>query len=96
MEPEIAALVKAAVEVFAELGAIVEEVDPELANPFPVFRIFWITAAAKLLRSLSPEQRALVEEGLQSSAEAGEHVTLAEYQTALDAREAPKPVSSEI
>jgi Asp-tRNA(Asn)/Glu-tRNA(Gln) amidotransferase A subunit family amidase len=28
VEPEIAALVKAAVEVFAELGAIVEEVDP--------------------------------------------------------------------
>lgn len=88
VEPEIAALVKAAVEVFAELGAIVEEVDPGFANPFPVFRIFWITAAAKLLRSLSPEQRALVEEGLQSSAEAGEHITLAEYQTALDAREA--------
>lgn len=88
VEPEIAALVKAAMEVFAELGAIVEEVDPGFTNPFPVFRIFWIAAAAKLLRSFSPEQQALVEEGLQSSAEAGEHITLAEYQTALDAREA--------
>ena len=88
VEPEVAALVEAAVQVFAELGAVVEQVDPGFENPFPIFRTFWITGAAKLLRSFSPEQRTLMEDGLQASAEAGDHVTLAEYQSALDAREA--------
>ncbi|MGV0026843.1 amidase family protein [Phormidesmis priestleyi] len=40
------------------------------------------------LRSFTPEQRAVVEEGLQASAEAENQVTLAEYQSTLDAREA--------
>lgn len=53
-----------------------------------MFRTFWITGAAKLLRSFSAEQRSVVEAGLQASAEAGERITLAEYQSALDAREA--------
>lgn len=88
VEPEVAALVEAAVKAFAELGAIVEEVDPGFENPFPIFRIFWTTGAAKLLRSFTSEQRALVEDGLQASAEAGDRVTLAEYQNAQDAREA--------
>lgn len=88
VDPEIAALVESAVRVFEKLGAIVEEVDPGFENPFPIFKTFWTTGAAKLLRSFSPEQRALVEDGLQASAELGEHVTLAEYQNALDAREA--------
>lgn len=88
VEPEIAARVEAAVQVFAKLGAIVEEIDPGFENPFGIFRTFWTTGAAKLLRSFSPEQRAVIEEGLQASAEAGDRVTLAEYQSALDAREA--------
>lgn len=88
VEPEVATLVEAAVKVFAQLGAIVEEVDPGFENPFPIFRTFWIAGAAKLLRSFSAEQRALVEDGLRASAEAGDRITLAEYQSALDAREA--------
>lgn len=88
VEPEVATLVEAAVKVFAQLGAIVEEVDPGFENPFPIFRTFWIAGAAGLLRSFSPEQRALVEDGLRASAEAGDRLTLAEYQSALDAREA--------
>ncbi|MBD2329239.1 amidase [Alkalinema sp. FACHB-956] len=88
VEPEVAALVEKAVQVFATLGAIVEPVDPGFENPYPIFRTFWITGAAKLLRSFTAEQRALVEDGLQASAAAGEAVTLAEYQQALEAREA--------
>lgn len=88
VDPEVAALVESAVKVFEELGAIVEAVDPGFENPFPVFRIHWITAAAKLLRTFTPEQLEVVEAGLRASAEAGDRITLAEYQTALDAREA--------
>ncbi len=88
VDPEVAALVKAAVKKFEELGAIVEEVDPGFEDPFPIFQTHWITGAAKLLRSFTPEQLAVVEPGLRASAEAGDRITLAEYQAALDAREA--------
>lgn len=88
VEPAVAELVEAAVQVFVELGAIVEEVDPGFENPYPIFRIFWITGAAKLLRTFTPEQRDLVEVGLQAAAEAGEQISLSEYQWALDQREA--------
>lgn len=88
VDPEVAALVKAAVKVFEELGAIVEEVDPNFEDPFPIFQTHWITGAAKLLRSFTPEQLEVVEAGLRASAEAGNRITLAEYQAALDAREA--------
>ncbi len=87
VDPEVAALVASAVKVFTDLGAIVEEVDPIFENPYPIFRIFWITSAAKLLRSFAAAQRELVEVGLQASAEAGEHISLEEYQNAIDARE---------
>ena len=88
VEPEVAALVKKAVETLEKLGAIVEEVDPGFENPSPIFRTFWVAGAAKLLRGFSPEQRAVIEEGLQANAQEGDRLTLADYLTANDAREA--------
>ena len=88
VDPEVADLVKKAVAVFAQLGAIVEEVDPNFENPRHISQTLWQAGAAKLLRSFTPEQRAVVEEGLQAIAAAGDRVTLAEYLSAQDAREA--------
>jgi aspartyl-tRNA(Asn)/glutamyl-tRNA(Gln) amidotransferase subunit A len=88
VDPEVADLVKKAVAVFAQLGAIVEEVDPNFENPRHILQTLWQAGAAKLLRSFTPEQRAVVEEGLQAIAAAGDRVTLAEYLHAQDAREA--------
>ncbi|MBN4001885.1 amidase [Nostoc sp. LPT] len=88
VEPEVAALVKAAVDIFAKLDAVVEEVDPGFANPRSIFQTFWQTGAAKLLRGFSPEQQAVIEEGLLSIAKEGDRITLAEYLSAQDAREA--------
>jgi aspartyl-tRNA(Asn)/glutamyl-tRNA(Gln) amidotransferase subunit A len=88
VDSEVAALVKAAVDVFSNLGAIVEEVNPGFVNPRPIFQTFWQAGAAKLLRGFSPEQQAVIEEGLQATAKEGDHLTLAEYLNAQDAREA--------
>ncbi|MCC5642968.1 amidase [Nostoc sp. CHAB 5824] len=88
VDSEVAALVKAAVDVFANLGAIVEEVDPGFANPRPIFQTLWQAGAAKLLRGFSPEQQAVIEEGLQAIAKEGDRLTLTEYFNAQDAREA--------
>ncbi|MBG1264236.1 amidase [Nostoc commune] len=88
VDAEVAALVKAAVDVFVKLGAIVEEVDPGFVNPRPIFQTFWQAGAAKLLRGFSPEQQAVIEEGLQAIAKEGDRLTLVEYLSAQDAREA--------
>ncbi|MEH2360477.1 amidase [Nostoc sp.] len=88
VEPEVAALVKAAVEIFAKLDAVVEEVDPGFANPRSIFQTLWQAGAAKLLRGFSPEQQAVIEEGLLLIAKEGDRITLAEYLSAQDAREA--------
>jgi len=37
-----------AVKVFSDLGCIVDQVDPGIEDPFPIFRTFW-ARAAKLL-----------------------------------------------
>ncbi|KAF3889560.1 MULTISPECIES: amidase [Nostocales] len=88
VEPEVATLVKAAVDVFAKLGAAIEEVDPGFANPRGIFQTLWQAGAAKLLRGFSPAQQAVIEEGLQGIAKEGDRITLAEYLSAQDAREA--------
>jgi aspartyl-tRNA(Asn)/glutamyl-tRNA(Gln) amidotransferase subunit A len=88
VDPEVADLVKKAVAVFAQLGAIVEEVDPNFENPRHISQTLWQAGAAKLLQGFTPEQRAVVEVGLQAIAAAGDRVTLAEYLHAQDAREA--------
>ncbi len=88
VEPEIAALVKTAVDVLADLGAIVEEVAPGFENPHSILRTFWQAGAAKLLRAFSREQQAVIEEGLQAIAREGDRISLADYLSANDAREA--------
>ncbi|MDF5735176.1 MULTISPECIES: hypothetical protein [unclassified Nostoc] len=82
VEPEVAALVKAAVDIFAKLDAVVEEVDPGFANPRSIFQTLWQAGAAKLLRGFSPEQQAVIEEGLLLIAKEGDGITLAEYLSA--------------
>ncbi len=88
VDSEVAALVKAAVDVFAKLGAVVEEVEPGFINPRSTFQTLWQAGAAKLLRGFNPEQQALIEEGLRDIAKEGDRITLSEYLSAQDAREA--------
>ncbi|WP_254625929.1 amidase family protein [Nostoc sp. TCL240-02] len=80
--------------ILAKLGAIVEEVDPGFANPRSIFQTFWKAGAAKLLRGFSPEQQAVIKEGLQANAKEGDafgglrqRITLTEYLSTQDARE---------
>ncbi|MBL1201687.1 MAG: amidase [Nostoc sp. GBBB01] len=88
VDSEVAALVRGAVDVFAKLGAVVEQIDPGFANPRSIFQTFWQVGAAKLLGGFSPEQQAVIEEGLQASAREGNRITLSQYIKAQDAREA--------
>jgi aspartyl-tRNA(Asn)/glutamyl-tRNA(Gln) amidotransferase subunit A len=86
VDPEVAALVAAAVEVFAELGAKVEQVDPGFDNPAPIFRFHWYAGAANLLRGFTAGQKALMDRGLVEVASEGAAFTLLDYLGAVNAR----------
>jgi aspartyl-tRNA(Asn)/glutamyl-tRNA(Gln) amidotransferase subunit A len=51
VNPEVAALVREAVQVFANLGAHIEEVGPGFENPAEIFRVHWYAGAAQAHRS---------------------------------------------
>jgi aspartyl-tRNA(Asn)/glutamyl-tRNA(Gln) amidotransferase subunit A len=75
VDPEVAALARAAVKAFSELGAKVEEKNPGFESPDPVFRAHWFSGAAFLLKDFSPEKKKLVDPGLLEVAEQGSKIT---------------------
>ena len=76
VDKEIAALVKSAVEVFANLGAKVEEVDPGFDNQLEVFTLHWFPGAAYVVRGIPAAKRKLMDPGLLDVARQGEKITL--------------------
>ena len=83
VDPEIGEIVKAALPVFAELGAKVEEKSPGFANPEEIFRTHWFSGAAFLVSGIPAEKRKLLDPGLLEVAELGAKVSAAEV---LDAQ----------
>lgn len=55
VDPEVAASVAAAAEVFTELGAKVEQADPGFGDPVEDFEVLWFAGAAKVVEHLPPE-----------------------------------------
>jgi aspartyl-tRNA(Asn)/glutamyl-tRNA(Gln) amidotransferase subunit A len=83
VDPEIAALTKAAAMAFQELGATVEEVDPGFADPIETLMTLWGAGAALALRNAGPDDRKRMDPGLVAVAEAGEKVSGTAYVDAL-------------
>lgn len=86
VDPEIAKLVRKAVDVLADLGAEVEEVDPGFEDPAPCFRILWWAGARALLGKLPAEKKALLDPALASVVEQSMSISLDDYQDAVKAR----------
>jgi aspartyl-tRNA(Asn)/glutamyl-tRNA(Gln) amidotransferase subunit A len=86
ISPEIEMAVAAAAQLFAELGAIVEQVDPPGGDQTSTFRTLWWAGAAFLLRDLPLEKWALLDPGLRQIAESGGAISLGEYLSATAAR----------
>ena len=83
VDPEVAALVRKGAQLFADLGAHVDEVNPGFGSPEPIFRVHWFSGAAYLLKSFTPEQKKLVDPGLVEVAEQGTKISAMEV---LDAQ----------
>ncbi len=83
---EVAALVREAVQVLADLGAQVEEVSPGFENPAEIFRVHWYAGAAYVVSALPAEQRKLVDPGLLEVAMEGAKITLKQHMDAVQKR----------
>ncbi|MEH6475740.1 MAG: amidase [Sneathiella sp.] len=79
VDPEIIAAVDAAVDLFRELGADVEEVDPGFESPLEVFGKLWQGGAYFAMQNVDEKHLALLDPGLQQVVENGSKITLPEY-----------------
>lgn len=88
VDPGIAALVRAAVDQLAGLGATIEEAEPPLANAETVFLTIYGAAVANAVSGFTRDQRQKLDPGLQAFAEEGSKVGISDYFAALKGREA--------
>ncbi|MAZ03941.1 MAG: amidase [Sneathiella sp.] len=86
VDPEVAAAVKRGAELFAELGANVEEVDFLFENPLPIFNVLWWSGARYALRNLTDKQLNELDPGLRRVFEEAASITLTDYMDAVQAR----------
>jgi len=82
LDPDAEAAAHAAAQVFADLGAHVEAVDPGFAEPIDMERTIWYGVAATVVDAVPPAEREKMDPGLLRMAETGRRVTLAEYLAA--------------
>ncbi|WP_111721168.1 amidase [Homoserinimonas sp. OAct 916] len=86
VDPEIAASVDAAVRVLAELGAIVEEVDPDFSDPIEAYHTLWFAGAGKVIESYPRARWNELDPGLLEIALAGREMTAMELLDANQVR----------
>jgi aspartyl-tRNA(Asn)/glutamyl-tRNA(Gln) amidotransferase subunit A len=86
VDPEVAAAVRSAVGVFAELGALVEEVDPGFDDPLEAFDVLWYAGLAKVLEGYPAERRTEVEPAVVEVAALGECYSATDYLEAVAQR----------
>ncbi|GAB3290227.1 amidase [Parasphingorhabdus pacifica] len=86
VDPEIADSVTAAVRVFEQLGASIENADPGFADPVEDFHVLWFAGAAKSIEHLSDQQRAQLDPGLREICEQGLTYSAQDYLEATNTR----------
>ena len=84
--PAVRQAVEDAAKIFAELGAIVEPADPFKESPLPIFQTLALAGFWALLRSMTPEKTAVMDQGLVATCRAGEAVTQEQLVEALGKR----------
>jgi len=88
VDPEIAALVRKAVEELATQGAEIEEIDPGFDCPREMFHKLWFPAAAFRTRHLTDDQRKQLDPGLQEVIEQSKAWGMTDYMQATQERAA--------
>ncbi len=86
VDPEVATLVKEAVEVLGGLGARVEQVDPGFTDPVESFHVLWFSGAAQTVRNHTQAQLDVLEPALRSVCEQGARFSALDYLQAMQER----------
>ena len=84
VDAEVAALVRAAVRAFEELGCVVEEVKPGFADTHEMIRTMWSAHEAGNRGIFLKDWRARMDPGLVACIEDGRRVSLVDYIQARD------------
>ena len=74
VDPEVREIVDAAVKVFSDLGAKVEQKDPGFTDPSSIFTAHWFSGAAFLMKAIKNQD--LVDPGLREVAAQGAKITI--------------------
>ncbi|MET7620418.1 amidase [Streptomyces sp. NPDC005408] len=86
VRPAVASAVRRAVGALAELGAYIEESDPDVADPVEAFHTLWFSGAARVVQPFGTGQRELLDPGLREIAGRGARYSALEYLAAVDTR----------
>jgi aspartyl-tRNA(Asn)/glutamyl-tRNA(Gln) amidotransferase subunit A len=86
VDDEVAAAVRAAVEVLAALGAHVTEVDPGFTDPVRAYHVLWFSGAAKALEHLPPGAAEQLDPGLKEVVAEGRALSALDYLEAMAQR----------
>ncbi len=79
VDPEVAAIVKSAVESLGDAGLQIEETDPGFADPKDAFDVLWSTGAAKWLDAFPSGSETKVDPGLRKVWEFGKTFSASDY-----------------
>ncbi len=82
LDKEIEAAARKAAQVFADLGAHVEEADPGFAEPIEMEMNIWYAVAASIVDAVPAAKRDQMDAGLRAMAETGRRVSLGTYLAA--------------
>lgn len=84
-DPDVETAVRAAVQVLADAGAEVTEVDPGFDDPVEAFHVLWFSGAAKVLQGHDSEF-GLIDPGLREIVETGRELSASDYLDATAVR----------
>jgi aspartyl-tRNA(Asn)/glutamyl-tRNA(Gln) amidotransferase subunit A len=82
IDADVEKAVRRTAAVFADLGAIVEEVDKVIDSPRAAYETFYQAAMASTYGPMTPEQKKMVDPGFAEMAVAGLSVSLLDYKAA--------------
>jgi aspartyl-tRNA(Asn)/glutamyl-tRNA(Gln) amidotransferase subunit A len=82
LDADVEAAAHKAAQVFADLGAHVEEADPGFAEPIDMEKKIWYAVASTLVDAVPPPAREQMDDGLRRMADEGRRYSLADYLAA--------------
>jgi aspartyl-tRNA(Asn)/glutamyl-tRNA(Gln) amidotransferase subunit A len=86
VDPEVARIVREAVEALVDAGVRVEQADPGFEDPLAAFDVLWSAGAAQTLERFPADRTGAVDPGLAEVWARGRELSAADYLTATDRR----------